>query len=157
MPQRERRLTDKIAAAILDAFGGAGLFSALYVLALLVPGIAITTRRSHDTGHSGWWQLTYFVPLIGWIVMLVFLVQASRPDNMVCAHSDSSFLLYQWYDGGPSRKSVVVASGWVLGNRDHIIDSCRFTVCSTDDITVQEPAKPLYLFIERSVFWLDTG
>ncbi|WP_067587141.1 DUF805 domain-containing protein [Endozoicomonas ascidiicola] len=70
-----------IAAGILDAFGGAGLFSALYALAVLVPGIAITTRRLHDTGRSGWWQLIYLVPLFGWIVMLVFLLQDSKPDN----------------------------------------------------------------------------
>ena len=70
-----------VAAGILDAFGGAGLFSALYGLAVLVPGIAITTRRLHDTGRSGWWQLIYFIPVIGWIVMLIFLLQDSQPDN----------------------------------------------------------------------------
>lgn len=70
-----------LAAGVLDAFGGAGLFTSLYTLALLIPGITITTRRLHDTGRSGWWQLIYFIPLIGWIVMLVFLLQDSKADN----------------------------------------------------------------------------
>ena len=68
-------------AVVLDAFGGAGMFITLYTLALLIPGIAITTRRLHDTGRSGWWQLIYLIPLIGWIVMVVFLLQESKPDN----------------------------------------------------------------------------
>ncbi len=68
-------------AGVLDAFGGAGLFISLYTLAMLIPGIAITTRRLHDTGRTGWWQLVYLVPLVGWLIMLVFLVQGSSPDN----------------------------------------------------------------------------
>ncbi|WOG26264.1 DUF805 domain-containing protein [Endozoicomonas sp. 8E] len=70
-----------LVAGGLDAFGGAGLFFALYCLTVLVPGIAITARRLHDTDRSGWWQLIYLIPVIGWIVMLVFLLQDSQPDN----------------------------------------------------------------------------
>jgi len=35
----------------------------------------------HDTGRSGWWQLIYLVPLIGLIVMIVYLAQDSHDDN----------------------------------------------------------------------------
>ncbi len=51
----------------------------VYSLALLVPGIAITARRLHDTGLSGWWQLLGLIPLIGWIIVIVLCVRKSNP------------------------------------------------------------------------------
>lgn len=48
----------------------------LVVLATLLPRIAVATRRLHDTNRSGWWQLIVLVPLIGWIILIVFLAQA---------------------------------------------------------------------------------
>ena len=36
------------------------------------PSIAVAVRRLHDIGRSGWWYLLIFVPIIGWIVLLVF-------------------------------------------------------------------------------------
>lgn len=41
-------------------------------LALVLPSLAVTVRRLHDTGRSGWWILFELVPLVGPIVMLVF-------------------------------------------------------------------------------------
>jgi uncharacterized membrane protein YhaH (DUF805 family) len=42
------------------------------VLAVLIPGIAISVRRLHDTGKSGWFLLLSFIPFIGSVVLLVF-------------------------------------------------------------------------------------
>jgi uncharacterized membrane protein YhaH (DUF805 family) len=50
-------------------------------LVLLIPSIAIVTRRLHDTGRSGWWQLISFVPVIGSLVLVVLLVLKSDGDN----------------------------------------------------------------------------
>ncbi len=50
------------------------VISLLYVLALLVPVIALTIRRLHDTDRSGWWLLIALVPIIGAIVLFVFMV-----------------------------------------------------------------------------------
>ncbi len=55
-----------------------GLLSGLYVLAMLIPSIAVTIRRLHDTDHSGWWLLIGLVPVIGTIILLIFLVQDSQ-------------------------------------------------------------------------------
>jgi uncharacterized membrane protein YhaH (DUF805 family) len=54
------------------------LLSGLFYLGVLLPSIAAATRRLHDTNRSGWWQLIGLVPLVGWIVMIVFLAQASQ-------------------------------------------------------------------------------
>ena len=47
-------------------------------MATLLPSIAAATRRLHDTDRSGWWQLIVLVPVIGWIVLLVFLAQEGK-------------------------------------------------------------------------------
>lgn len=53
----------------------------VFYLGSFIPYMALTTRRLHDIGRSGWWQLIGLVPLIGWIVMLVFLVMDSVDEN----------------------------------------------------------------------------
>lgn len=54
------------------------VLSSLFSLATLLPCLAVTTRRLHDVGRSGWWQLIVLVPLIGWIVLIYWCVQDSR-------------------------------------------------------------------------------
>jgi uncharacterized membrane protein YhaH (DUF805 family) len=53
----------------------------LYGLAVLLPGLGVFVRRMHDTGRSGWWFFINFVPLVGWIISLIFLVQDSKPGD----------------------------------------------------------------------------
>lgn len=54
------------------------IISGLYSLAVLLPTIAVTARRLHDTGRSGWMQLLGLIPLVGWIIVLVFVCQDSQ-------------------------------------------------------------------------------
>ncbi len=54
------------------------VLSGLFTLGMLLPSVAAATRRLHDTNRSGWWQLIVLVPLVGFIVMLVFLAQESK-------------------------------------------------------------------------------
>ena len=53
----------------------------LYSLAVLVPGIAVSIRRLHDAGYSGWMYLIVLVPLIGSIALLVLMIQDSKPGD----------------------------------------------------------------------------
>ena len=66
---------------LYDVESEIGLLSSLYSLAVLVPSIAVTIRRLHDTGRTGWWFLIAFVPIIGAIVLLVFMVFDSTPGD----------------------------------------------------------------------------
>src|SRR6185437_16410107 len=53
----------------------------LYWLFTIVPSLAVTTRRLHDTGRSGWWQLIILLPLVGVFILLYFLVQDGESDR----------------------------------------------------------------------------
>ena len=66
---------------LYDVESEVGLLSGLYSLAVLVPSIAVTIRRLHDTDRTGWWFLIAFVPIIGVIVLLVFTVFDSTPGD----------------------------------------------------------------------------
>lgn len=57
------------------------ILAMLVNLALLLPSLAVGTRRLHDMGKSGWFQLLWFIPVIGWAVMIYWLVQPSAAAN----------------------------------------------------------------------------
>jgi len=50
--------------------------STLASLALILPNLAVSVRRLHDTDRSGWWLLLNIIPVIGTLVLIFFLVQA---------------------------------------------------------------------------------
>lgn len=58
-----------------------GLFSGIFVLANLLPHIAVSVRRLHDSGRSGWWYLVCLIPIIGDIVFVLFGLAGSQEDN----------------------------------------------------------------------------
>jgi uncharacterized membrane protein YhaH (DUF805 family) len=71
-----------IAAAIITSAISpetGSMLTGLLSLGLFLPGLAVQVRRLHDTGHSGWWILLVLVPLIGFIVLLVWWLGASTP------------------------------------------------------------------------------
>lgn len=54
--------------------------SSLAGLALLLPSLAVATRRLHDIGKSGWWQLLGLTG-IGFLVLLYWWVQPTADDG----------------------------------------------------------------------------
>jgi uncharacterized membrane protein YhaH (DUF805 family) len=79
-----------LAAAVIDfvlmngdverfiANGGGGIVGLIWILATIVPAVAVLVRRLHDIGRSGWWALIGFVPVAGAIALLVFTVADSE-------------------------------------------------------------------------------
>jgi uncharacterized membrane protein YhaH (DUF805 family) len=61
-----------------DSEGSRSTLTTLYVLAILIPSLAVGVRRLHDTGRSGWWMLIGLIPIIGTIVLLIFIIQDSQ-------------------------------------------------------------------------------
>ncbi len=69
------------AASLLgNLFGGfetASAMQGLVSLALLLPALAVFVRRMHDINKSGWFYLLIFIPIIGWIILLIWLCRPS--------------------------------------------------------------------------------
>jgi uncharacterized membrane protein YhaH (DUF805 family) len=70
-------LLDNVAGTTNHTLGAGGLFYMLYVLAVLIPSLAVLFRRLHDVGKSGWWIFISLIPLIGSIWLLVLLITDS--------------------------------------------------------------------------------
>lgn len=76
-----------IVAGVLDAFifglaaESIGILGGIVALVHIVPSIAVGVRRLHDTNRSGWWYLIIFIPLIGILVMLYWMIKASDPGE----------------------------------------------------------------------------
>ena len=82
--------------ARLSIGSNTGLLGSIYLLAVLVPGLAVGARRMHDVGYSGWWQLLDLVPVVGWAVVIrLFCMDGDPEDN-------------RW---GPSPKAVDPSAG----------------------------------------------
>lgn len=68
-----------IVAVIIDQVIGYPVLTVLYSLGIVIPSLAVTVRRLHDTNRSGGWFFVGFIPFVGWIFLLVFLVSAGTP------------------------------------------------------------------------------
>jgi uncharacterized membrane protein YhaH (DUF805 family) len=51
----------------------------LWGIATFIPWLALSWRRLHDTNRSGGWWFIGWIPIVGWIILLVFLVQPPNP------------------------------------------------------------------------------
>ena len=53
-----------------------GFFNIFYGILLFIPTIAVFIRRMHDINKSGWYIILFFIPIIGWVWLLILLVTA---------------------------------------------------------------------------------
>ncbi|MBO4648304.1 MAG: DUF805 domain-containing protein [Lentisphaeria bacterium] len=67
----------------LEGFAiGALILHALFEIAMLIPNLAVDVRRFHDQGRSGALLLLVFIPYVGGLIFLIFMLMPSQPyDN----------------------------------------------------------------------------
>lgn len=53
----------------------------IFTLAMFLPRLAVAVRRLHDIDRSGWALLIVFVPVVGWIILLIWCLQKSDPND----------------------------------------------------------------------------
>ncbi|MEV7392632.1 MULTISPECIES: DUF805 domain-containing protein [unclassified Streptomyces] len=70
-----------IALTVVGRIIGFSALGLLYSLAVLLPGLGVAVRRLHDTGRSGWAILVGIIPLVGWIIAIVWLASEGKPEE----------------------------------------------------------------------------
>lgn len=63
----------------IEPIPGYGPFAIILIIGLFLPNLSLVVRRLHDIGRSGWWYFIALVPCVGFIILLVFLVQDGEP------------------------------------------------------------------------------
>ncbi len=52
-----------------------GVLEGLFSLAVLLPSLAVSVRRLHDLDRTGWWWWLWLIPIVGWIILLIWMVK----------------------------------------------------------------------------------
>jgi uncharacterized membrane protein YhaH (DUF805 family) len=60
---------------------GIGPLYFISILAMIIPGLAVTVRRLHDVGKSGWFYFIVLIPIVGSIWILVLMVTDGQPGK----------------------------------------------------------------------------
>lgn len=68
-------------AGRFDPEMGWGVLSGLYTLLVCLPSLSVSVRRLHDSSKSGWWLLIGIIPILGSLILLVFMLQDSSPGR----------------------------------------------------------------------------
>lgn len=77
------------------SFTGIVYLSWLFALAIIVPSLALTTRRFHDAGYSGWWVLGFYVAMLVLLIIAfasigyLALAHANDPEALSEAIKDN--------------------------------------------------------------------
>ena len=64
-----------------DSEAGMGILGGIYAIAAFIPSITLTVRRLHDTDRAGWWLFIAIIPIVGFLVLLYFMLTDSDEDE----------------------------------------------------------------------------
>lgn len=68
-------------ASIVDGAGAGGVVSVLAWLCLVLPSLAVQVRRLHDIDRSGWWVLIGLIPIVGFVLLIVWCCQRGSSES----------------------------------------------------------------------------
>ncbi|MCL8250611.1 DUF805 domain-containing protein [Aeromicrobium fastidiosum] len=71
----------QVAGSLVDQLLDLSFVEWVVIALTFVPSIAVGSRRLHDTGRSGWLQLLWIIPIVGWIFVIVWSAEDSHPVN----------------------------------------------------------------------------
>ncbi len=91
-----------VVEGLINGFAGenVGILNGAFSLATFLPGLSVLVRRLHDTNRSGWWFWIIFVPFVGWILLLVWLISKGTDGPNDCGPDPLSGSHYSDGNGG---------------------------------------------------------
>jgi len=104
-----------------------GIFTGLYAAVALMPSIAVSVRRLHDTTLSGWWVLLAFLPVLGSLILFVLYLRAGTPGPNVYG-PDPKAVEPRTFDGVPvaRQKGGLTLCPWCDGANPHGLTACQW-------------------------------
>ena len=67
---------------ILGLLGKTGtILTSIWSLAILLPQLGLGVRRLHDIGKSGWYWLIALIPIVGWIIVIIWFAKEGDPNE----------------------------------------------------------------------------
>ena len=79
-------ILDNVLGIAMEGVGYGPIYG-LYLLAIIIPSLAVAVRRLHDVGKSGWMILISLIPIVGAIWLLVLMVTDSNPGENEYGHN----------------------------------------------------------------------
>lgn len=70
-----------VLAGLGRSIGIFNVLASIFSVATFLPSLAVAWRRLHDTGRSGAWFFIVLIPIVGWILYIVWMVQDSQPGD----------------------------------------------------------------------------
>lgn len=70
-----------LVSLVISIFLQSEAISSIYSLAVLIPSLAVGARRLHDTDRTGWWQLLAFIPILGWIILIIWYATPGKAED----------------------------------------------------------------------------
>ena len=61
----------------IDSISSLGVTNLILSLVVFMPSLTVGVRRLHDINKSGWWTLMWLIPIVGWIIMIVWYTRRS--------------------------------------------------------------------------------
>ncbi|MBO6112382.1 MAG: DUF805 domain-containing protein [Lachnospiraceae bacterium] len=74
-------IVDIVVSAIINQTGLGATVSGIISLLLALCSLSVAVRRLHDIGKSGWFYLIGLIPLVGWIILIVWYCKDSEPGE----------------------------------------------------------------------------
>ncbi len=120
-------ILDNVLGIAIEGVGYGPIYG-LYLLAIIIPSIAVAVRRLHDVGKSGWMILISFIPIVGAIWLLILMLTDSNPgeneyganpkeNHSVNNMMNNTQLSSQTNDNSTGETLVLIAVIWIFVSR----------------------------------------
>ena len=141
-----------VAAETYDEESGLGVFSGIFYLLTIIPGLAVSVRRLHDTNRVGWWVLISIIPIVGpiWLIVL-YCYEGDEGENRFGENPLTSIR-----NGAPKNISVLSATtDNSINERSKDISMSKIPESNNSTAELEQELKKIDDMFEKSLITED--